>query len=96
MPDRLLVHMRRWHDSQLRRVSWGCGQVGKECFARAVEVAKLDLSDSNVTPFTLRNTAAMESDVGITLESRHHRSSSSASSTYPLALNYLPSCVIGT
>jgi integrase len=30
----------------------------KNGFARAVEVAKLDLSDGNVTPHTLRHTAA--------------------------------------
>jgi integrase len=30
----------------------------KNGFARAVEVAELDLSDSNVTPLTLRHTAA--------------------------------------
>jgi integrase len=30
----------------------------KDGFARAMEVAKLDLSDGNVTPHTLRHTAA--------------------------------------
>jgi hypothetical protein len=39
-----------WHGAGVKSVKNG--------FARAVEVAKLDLSDGNVTPHTLRHTAA--------------------------------------
>jgi integrase len=55
--------MRRWHDKNFianHFVEWqghGVKSV-KNGFARAVEVAKLDLSDGNVTPHTLRHTAA--------------------------------------
>ncbi|MCK1710686.1 tyrosine-type recombinase/integrase [Bradyrhizobium sp. 143] len=61
--DRLLVHMRRWYDRKIianHFVEWqGAGVKSvKNGFARAVEVAKLDLSDGNVTPHTLRHTAA--------------------------------------
>lgn len=63
LPDRLLVHMRRWCDKKIianHFVEWqghGVKSV-KNGFARAVEVAKLDLTDGNVTPHTLRHTAA--------------------------------------
>lgn len=55
--------MRRWYDKKIianHFVEWqgkGVKSV-KTGFARAVEVAKLDLSDGNVTPHTLRHTAA--------------------------------------
>jgi integrase len=63
LPDRLLVHMRRCYDKKIianHFVEWqGAGVKSvKNGFARAVEVAKLDLSDGNVTPHTLRHTAA--------------------------------------
>jgi integrase len=63
LPDRLLVHMRRWYDKKIianHFVEWqGTGVKSvKNGFARAVEVAKLDLSEGNVTPHTLRHTAA--------------------------------------
>lgn len=55
--------MRRWYDRKIianHFVEWqGAGVKSvKNGFARAVEVAKLDLSDGNVTPHTLRHTAA--------------------------------------
>ena len=55
--------MRRWYDKKIianHFVEWqGAGVKSvKNGFARAVEVAKLDLSDGNVTPHTLRHTAA--------------------------------------
>jgi integrase len=55
--------MRRWHDKKIianHFVEWhGTGVKSvKSGFARAVEVAKLDLSDGKVTPHTLRHTAA--------------------------------------
>ena len=63
LPGRLLVHMRRWYDKKIianHFVEWqGAGVKSvKNGFARAVKVAKLDLSDGNVTPHTLRHTAA--------------------------------------
>ena len=63
LPDRLLVHMRRWHDKKIiahNFVEWHGAAVKsvKNGFARAVEVAKLDLSDGYVIPHTLRHTAA--------------------------------------
>lgn len=63
IPDRLLAHMRRWYDKGIianHFVEWnGAGVKSvKNGFARGVEVAKLDLSDGNVTPHTLRHTAA--------------------------------------
>jgi integrase len=63
LPDRLLAHMRRWYDKGIianHFVEWnGAGVKSvKNGFARGVEVAKLDLSDGNVTPHTLRHTAA--------------------------------------
>jgi integrase len=59
----LSIHMRRWYDKKIianHFVEWqGAGVKSvKNGFARAVEVAKLDLSDGNVTPHTLRHTAA--------------------------------------
>ena len=55
--------MRRWYDKKIianHFVEWhGVGVKSvKNSFARAVEVAKLDLSDGNVTPHTLHHTAA--------------------------------------
>jgi hypothetical protein len=55
--------MRRWYDKKIianHFVEWqGTGVKSvKNGFARAVEVAKLDLSEDNVTPHTLRRTAA--------------------------------------
>jgi integrase len=63
IPDRLLAHMRRWYDKGIianHFVEWnGIGVKSvKNGFARGVEVANLDLSDGNVTPHTLRHTAA--------------------------------------
>ena len=57
------VCLRRWYDKKIianHFVEWqGAGVKSvKNGFARAVEVAKLDLSDGNVTPHTLRHTAA--------------------------------------
>ena len=55
--------MRRWYDKKIianHFVEWqGAGVKSvKNGFAREVEVVKLDLSDGNVTPHTLRHTAA--------------------------------------
>lgn len=63
LPDRLLAHMRRWVDKKIVMtcfVEWNGKPVRsvKNAFARAVEVAGLDLADGNVTPHTLRHTAA--------------------------------------
>jgi integrase len=63
LPDRLLTHMRRWVDKKIIAtcfVEWNGKPVKsvKNAFARAVEVAGLDLTDGNVTPHTLRHTAA--------------------------------------
>jgi integrase len=63
LPDRLLAHMRRWVDKKIVTtcfVEWNGKPVSsvKNAFARAVEVAALDLTDGNVTPHTLRHTAA--------------------------------------
>jgi integrase len=63
LPDRLLIHMRRWVRMGLianHFVEWQGVAVTsvKNGFARAVDVAKLDLSNGNVTPHTLRHTAA--------------------------------------
>ena len=63
IPDRLLAHMRRWVDKGVvasHFVEWNGDAVAsvKTGFAHAVELAKLDLSDGNVTPHTLRHTAA--------------------------------------
>lgn len=63
LPDRLLTHMRRWVDKKIIAtcfVEWNGRPVKsvKNAFARAVEVAELDLTEGNVTPHTLRHTAA--------------------------------------
>lgn len=63
IPDRLLAHMRRWVDKKLIAtcfVEWNGRPVKsvKTAFATAVTVAGLDISDGNVTPHTLRHTAA--------------------------------------
>lgn len=62
LPPRLLAHMRRWERKKIIAncfVEWHGQPVKsvKNAFARAVEVAKLDLTDGNVTPHTLRHTA---------------------------------------
>lgn len=63
LPDRLLAHMRRWVDKKIIAtcfVEWNGKPVKsvKNAFARSVEVARPDLADGNVTPHTLRHTAA--------------------------------------
>jgi integrase len=63
VPERLLARMRRWVDKKIVTTSfveWNGKPVKsvKNSFARAVEVAKLDLTDGNVTAHTLRHTAA--------------------------------------
>jgi integrase len=56
-------HMRRWRDRKIvtsHFVEWRGLPVKsvKNGFAAAVELAGLDLTDGNVTPHTLRHTAA--------------------------------------
>jgi integrase len=63
LPDRLLAHMRRWKDRKIianHFVEWnGKGVISvKNGFARAVEIAGLSTKNGNVTPHTLRHTAA--------------------------------------
>jgi integrase len=63
LPGRLLAHMRRWVEKKIIAacfVEWNDKPVKsvKNAFARAVDVAGLDLTDGNVTPHTLRHTAA--------------------------------------
>lgn len=63
IPDRLLAHMRRWVDKGIvasHFVEWHGKAVMsvKTGMASAVELADLDLSEGNVTPHTLRHTAA--------------------------------------
>ncbi|TYO65405.1 tyrosine-type recombinase/integrase [Bradyrhizobium hipponense] len=63
LPDRLLAHMRRWVDRGIvasHFVEWNGAAIKsvKTAMASAVELAKLDLSEGNVTPHTLRHTAA--------------------------------------
>jgi integrase len=63
VPDRLLAHMRRWAQKGIiaeHFVEWNGSSVKsvKNGFARAVKIARLDLADGNVTPHTLRHTAA--------------------------------------
>ncbi|MCA1379525.1 tyrosine-type recombinase/integrase [Bradyrhizobium sp. BRP05] len=63
IPDRLLAHMRRWVDKKIvasHFVEWQGAAVAsvKNGFATAVEVSKIDTSIGNVTPHTLRHTAA--------------------------------------
>ncbi|SNT61537.1 Site-specific recombinase XerD [Tardiphaga sp. OK246] len=63
IPDRLLVHMRRWVRRGLVRdnfIEWNGQSVMsvKTGFASGVRLAELDLTMGNVTPHTLRHTAA--------------------------------------
>jgi integrase len=63
LPDRLLAHMRRWVDKGVvasHFVEWNGAAIKsvKTAMASAVEKAELDLNDGNVTPHTLRHTAA--------------------------------------
>jgi integrase len=63
IPDRLLAHMRRWVDKGIvasHFVEWHGRPVMsvKTGMASAVELAELDLTEGNVTPHTLRHTAA--------------------------------------
>lgn len=63
LPDRLLAHMRRWHRLGVIKehfVEWHGQSVAsvKNGFASAVELADLDLANGNITPHTLRHTAA--------------------------------------
>ena len=63
IPDRLLAHMRRWARKGIianHFVEWNGMPVKsvKNAFARAVKIAELDLTEGNVTPHTLRHTAA--------------------------------------
>jgi integrase len=63
IPDRLLSHMRRWVDKKIvasHFVEWNGDPVQsvKKGMASAVDKAKLDLTDGNVTAHTLRHTAA--------------------------------------
>jgi Phage integrase family len=55
--------MRRWVDKKIITtcfVEWNSKPVRsvKNAFARAVDIAGLDVTDGNVTPHTLRHTAA--------------------------------------
>ncbi|MEY9740882.1 integrase [Bradyrhizobium japonicum] len=63
LPKRLLTHLRRWSRLGISRthfVEWNGKPVAsvKTGFASAVRLAKLDLKIGNVTPHTLRHTAA--------------------------------------
>jgi integrase len=63
LPGRLLAHMRRWARQGVARahfVEWNGRPVAsvKTGFASAVRIAKLDVTAGNVTPHTLRHTAA--------------------------------------
>jgi integrase len=63
LPNRLLTHLRRWGRlgiSQNYFVEWGGKPVAsvKTGFASAVRIAGLDVTVGNVTPHTLRHTAA--------------------------------------
>jgi integrase len=63
IPDRLLAHMRRWERVGLANthfVEWNGKGVAsvKTGFATGVRLARLDLISGNVTPHTLRHTAA--------------------------------------
>jgi integrase len=63
LPSRLLAHMRRWVDREIvcnHFVEWHGKAVTsvKNGFGRGVAAAKLDISEGNVTPHTLRHTAA--------------------------------------
>lgn len=63
LPDRLLAHMRRWKDKKLIANHFvefqGSGVASvKVGFKRAVSLAKLSTKTGNITPHTLRHTAA--------------------------------------
>lgn len=63
LPTRLVTHMRRWKDRKIINdhfVEWNGEAVTsvKNGFARAVKVAGLSIDEGNVTPHTLRHTAA--------------------------------------
>lgn len=63
LPSRLLAHLRRWHSRNIvgrHFVEHRGAPVAsvKTAFKRAVKLAKLSLADGNVTPHTLRHTAA--------------------------------------
>ncbi|EFI51319.1 tyrosine-type recombinase/integrase [Afipia sp. 1NLS2] len=63
LPSRLLAHMRRWVDRGIvsnHFVEWHGKAVTsvKNGFGKGVATAKLDISEGNVTPHTLRHTAA--------------------------------------
>jgi len=63
LPDRLLTHLRRWSRLGIAKshfVEWNGKPVSsvKTGFASAVRIAKLDVTIGNVTPHTLRHTAA--------------------------------------
>jgi hypothetical protein len=63
LPRRLLAHLRRWSRfgiSKSHFVEWNGKPVAsvKTGFASAVRLAKLDVTVGNVTPHTLRHTAA--------------------------------------
>lgn len=63
LPDRLLAHMKRWKDRKIianHFVEWNGKGVAsvKNGFARAVEIANLSTEEGNITPHTLRHTAA--------------------------------------
>nr|WP_249788479.1 tyrosine-type recombinase/integrase [Bradyrhizobium sp. G127] len=63
LPTRLVAHMRRWMDRKIIKdhfVEWNGEAVAsvKNGFARAVEIADLSTEEGNVTPHTLRHTAA--------------------------------------
>jgi integrase len=63
LPDRLLVHLRRWARLGIAKshfVEWNGKPVAsvKTGFASGVRIAGLDVATGNVTPHTLRHTAA--------------------------------------
>lgn len=63
LPDRLLVHMRRWVRLGIVKesfVEWNGKPIAsvKKGFGRGVALAKLSTETGNVTPHTLRHTAA--------------------------------------
>lgn len=63
LPAWLVAHMRRWLNRKIIKepfIEWNGEAVasGKTGFARAVEVAGLSIEEGNVTPHTLRHTAA--------------------------------------
>jgi integrase len=63
LPDRLLAHLRRWARLGIAKshfVEWNGKPVAsvKSGFASGVRIAGLDVATGNVTPHTLRHTAA--------------------------------------